>query len=241
MKPSFITAILTLATFSPGFAQSAPLVLGVQTDLKLGSFLTGQGGLTLYIFTKDSRNKSVCEGACADLWPPLLSSSGVRLPSGAAGRVTTFTRSDGKRQVAYNGQPLYYWKNDLKAGEVSGQGVSNVWYTANLGPTLQVGRNEKLGSFLTGPNGKTLYLFTKDEAGKSNCEGPCLAIWPPLLVSRQPEVSAALSNKVSTLKRPDGSLQVTFDGKPLYYFAKDIKEGDINGQGVNNVWYVLKP
>jgi len=234
-------SLSALTALVAGSALAAPLELSVHTDTKLGTFLTDSSGLTLYIFTKDSKNSSVCEGGCAAAWPPLLATGVVHLPNGALGRLTTFKRADGTRQVAYNGEPLYYWKNDGKAGDTTGQGVGNVWYTANLGPTLQVSKNDALGDFLTGPNGRTLYLFTKDEAAKSNCADKCLEAWPPLLVSYQPQVSAKLSSKVGTFKRADGSLQVMYDNKPLYYWKNDVKPGDTTGQGVGNVWYVLKP
>jgi predicted lipoprotein with Yx(FWY)xxD motif len=97
----------------------------------VGTFLTGADGKTLYIFTKDSPNKSVCEGDCAAKWPPVIVSGDVpAAPSGVSGALTTFARSDGSMQLAINGLPLYYYAPDTKAGDTTGQGVGGVWFVA---------------------------------------------------------------------------------------------------------------
>src|SRR4051812_49725885 len=97
----------------------------------VGTYLTGAGGKTLYIFTKDSPNKSVCEGDCAAKWPPVIVSGDVpAAPSGVTGALTTFARSDGSMQLAINGLPLYYFAPDTKAGDTTGQGVGGVWFVA---------------------------------------------------------------------------------------------------------------
>jgi predicted lipoprotein with Yx(FWY)xxD motif len=89
---------------------------------------------------------------------------------------------------------------------------------------------------LAGPNGMTLYTFDKDMAGsgKSACNGPCAANWPPLMGS-------TASGDYSVITRDDGSRQIAYKGKPLYYWAKDAKPGDRTGDGVNNVWHAAKP
>src|SRR3954451_12964006 len=97
----------------------------------VGTFLTGADGKTLYIFTKDSPNKSVCEGDCAAKWPPVIVSGDVpAAPSGVTGALTTFARSDGSMQLAINGLPLYYFAPDTKAGDTTGQGVGGAWFVA---------------------------------------------------------------------------------------------------------------
>src|SRR3954468_17360983 len=97
----------------------------------VGTYLTGAGGKTLYIFPKDSPNKSVCEGDCAAKWPPVIVSGDVpAAPSGVTGALTTFARSDGSMQLAINGLPLYYFAPDTKAGDTTGQGVGGVWFVA---------------------------------------------------------------------------------------------------------------
>jgi predicted lipoprotein with Yx(FWY)xxD motif len=89
----------------------------------------------------------------------------------------------------------------------------------------------------------TAYIFTKDTAnsGKSVCTGECLTAWPPILSrSAQPTVSG-VTGKVGTITLAGGKRQVTVNGLPLYTFFKDTKPGDVVGQGVGKVWYVLAP
>ncbi len=91
---------------------------------------------------------------------------------------------------------------------------------------------------LVGPNGMTLYTFDKDVAssGKSVCNGPCATNWPPLTAATTPQ-----GDGYSLIRRDDGSQQVTYKGKPLYYWSKDTKPGDKTGDGVNNVWHAATP
>ena len=106
-------------------------------------------------------------------------------------------------------------------------------------------RHGKLGTFLVGPNGMTLYLFEKDKTSKSRCSGQCAQFWPPLLTSGKPKASGkAKSSLLGTTKRSDGKLQVTYKGHPLYYYARDGDAGDSYGQGLKSFgasWYVLAP
>lgn len=90
---------------------------------------------------------------------------------------------------------------------------------------------------LTGSNGMTLYTFDKDSAGKSNCNGPCAANWPPLSVMD----GESAGGDYSIVTRDDGKKQWAYKGKPLYFWVKDQKPGDRTGDGFNNVWRVAKP
>lgn len=101
----------------------------------------------------------------------------------------------------------------------------------------------KLGSILVDGKGMTLYMFTKDSANTSNCYDKCAKSWPPLVTSSgSPAAAAGLdASKFGTTMRTDGTTQVTYNGWPLYYFAKDHQPGDVTGQGVGSVWYVLSP
>ena len=108
---------------------------------------------------------------------------------------------------------------------------------------VKLSSNMDQGKFLTGMNGMTLYIFTKDQPGMSNCYGQCAVNWPPLMVKdgETPMAPAMVSGKLSTVTRKDGSTQVAYNGMPLYYWVKDQKPGDTTGQGVNNVWFVATP
>ena len=98
----------------------------------VGSYLTGEGGRTLYTFKPDSANTSTCTDACATAWPPFTASANdtLKAGTGVSGKLTTFARPDGTPQVAYNGAPLYYFSGDAKAGETNGQGVGGKWFVA---------------------------------------------------------------------------------------------------------------
>jgi predicted lipoprotein with Yx(FWY)xxD motif len=99
----------------------------------LGKILVNSQGHTLYLFKKDSRNKSTCTGACAEFWPPLRASGKPTAGHGInASKLGTIRRSDGKPQVTYNGHPLYTFQKDTKAGQTNGQGVTAFgasWFT----------------------------------------------------------------------------------------------------------------
>lgn len=101
-----------------------------------------------------------------------------------------------------------------------------------------------IGMFLTGADGKTLYIFKKDTtAGKSSCNGDCTTNWPPFVVEGTvaTKAGAGVGGTLATIKRDDGTDQVTYNGAPLYYFAADAKAGDTTGQGVGGVWFVANP
>ncbi|MGA3057788.1 MAG: hypothetical protein ABSE70_07105 [Candidatus Limnocylindrales bacterium] len=112
--------------------------LGMTNDPTLGAYLTGAGGMTLYVFTKDTPDTSTCTGTCATSWPPLTVASGATIqgPSGAAGTFATITRADGTFQVTYNHMPLYYFAGDSAAGDTTGQGKSGVWFVAPVSGSL---------------------------------------------------------------------------------------------------------
>ena len=103
--------------------------------------------------------------------------------------------------------------------------------------TLNTSGAGAFGSYLSAANEMTLYQSTKDANNVSNCTGTCAATWPPYTVS--PAIAASLTadpgitGKIGTIKRANGSLQVTYRGLPLYFFAKDMKQGDTKGEAVN--------
>jgi len=105
-------------------------------------------------------------------------------------------------------------------------------------------RTTNAGKALVAGNGRTLYLFTADKGGKSQCYGKCAAVWPPLLAA-QPSVGRGLrASLLGTTKRTNGTLQVTYGGHPLYFFAKDAKPGDTHGQGIvhfGGTWWLVSP
>ena len=93
------------------------------------------------------------------------------------------------------------------------------------------------GKALVDTKGMTLYVFDKDAAGKSNCNGPCATSWPPLMAS----ADAKASGDWSIVTRDDGGKQWAYKAKPLYTWSKDAKPGDVTGDGFNNVWHIAAP
>jgi len=130
--PPSATASAAPTAASPSTAAGETYEVTVATDAKLGKFLAGEDGKTLYIFKKDTANVSNCSGGCAQAWPPFTLDAGEQVKAGAGitGALTTFARSDGTMQVAYKGAPLYYYATDTKAGDVTGQNVNGVWFVA---------------------------------------------------------------------------------------------------------------
>lgn len=106
--------------------------------------------------------------------------------------------------------------------------------------TLQLTKNDTLGSFIADGDGNTLYMYTKDVKGTSNCYDNCAKAWPPLIPDGQPTLKEGLAQTlIGTTQRKDGSMQLTYNGWPLYYYAKDQKPGDTVGQAVGKVWWVV--
>ena len=111
-------------------------------------------------------------------------------------------------------------------------------------PTVKVVTTASLGKLLATSSGLTLYHYTDEKSGKIDCKGACAKLWPPLLVkgSAKPLAGAGLSaGKLGTVKRPDGGVQVTYNGLALYRYAPDRKAGDVKGQGLFKAWYVIAP
>jgi predicted lipoprotein with Yx(FWY)xxD motif len=108
--------------------------------------------------------------------------------------------------------------------------------------TVMVAKNATHGDILVDGEGRTLYLFTPDEAGTPTCYEGCAAAWPPLLAEGDITVGPGLDDgDFSTATRTDGGNQVKIGNWPLYYFANDPNPGDTNGQGLNDKWYVVSP
>ena len=101
-------------------------ILAATPAMVSNGMLTDSGGMTLYIFDKDvpGNGKSVCNDACAKNWPPFLAKTG----DGANGEYSLVTRDDGAKQWAFKGKPLYLWIKDRKPGDMTGDGVNDVWH-----------------------------------------------------------------------------------------------------------------
>jgi predicted lipoprotein with Yx(FWY)xxD motif len=125
-------------------------------------------------------------------------------------------------------------------GSGSGQGQHSTQTTAAPEPVAVKISESSLGPILTDQNGRTLYAFTDDKKGASTCTDQCIATWPAL-VSRQPVAAGAGTDKklLSQVTRVEGTNQAMYGDWPLYYYVGDMGPGDVDGQGVDGVWFVI--
>jgi len=137
---------------SAAAGSSSAMTVDVQTG-KGKSFLTDGSGRSLYLFASDTKTKSTCSGACATAWPPLIAKGAPTAGTGAnPSELGTITRSDGTKQVSYDGHPLYYFSGDQAAGQTNGEGINGfgaLWY-------------------LVAPSGKQVTSLTAASSAKSS-------------------------------------------------------------------------
>ncbi|MVM29527.1 hypothetical protein GO755_05750 [Spirosoma sp. HMF4905] len=212
------------------------------TTTALGKVLTGEGGRTLYFFAPDVAGDANCSGACKDNWPIFYQENPTLGTGLKAADFATITRADGNKQTTFKGWPLYYFKNDAKAGDVAGENVGNVWMVAKPNYTVLLASRQLVGSdgksytfdtkegtgnsiFLTDSLGRTLYAFSFDK-NKTNkytkADFSNDGIWPIF------QTSSILGEVPSALNKTDfatitvfGKTQLTYKGWPLYYFGSD--------------------
>ena len=143
------TACSSAAASSPGSAPAAGNSGSASTTGTVittyagsaGTFLTAGSGRAVYLWAKDGMNMSACSGACATAWPPVPATGTLTATGGArASDLGTITRSDGTKQVTYDGHPLYYFVGDSAAGQTNGQGSDNFgakwWLVASSGAKI---------------------------------------------------------------------------------------------------------
>jgi predicted lipoprotein with Yx(FWY)xxD motif len=105
-------------------------------------------------------------------------------------------------------------------------------------------QTSSLGIILVGAGGRTLYHDSAEAKNVVKCTGACSTHWPPLLIAPGAKPAAGpgvTPSWLGTVQRPDGKLQVTYRGMPLYLFAGDKKAGDVKGQGGSGIWHAIKP
>lgn len=114
-----------------------------------------------------------------------------------------------------------------------------------IGSDLALGTDaDANGAILIGFNGLPVYTFDNDTTASSSCYGTCALNWPPYLVGAKDNVSnvkAGVIGKTDTIIRADGTIQMTYNGKPLYFYGKDTPGKPPAGNGVNGVWSIATP
>jgi len=114
--------------------------------------------------------------------------------------------------------------------------------TGSSGGTVKAVANSKYGSLLGTASGMTLYHMTSEKPGSIKCTGGCAQFWPPLLLSGNAKPTAGTgvtASKLGTIRRPDGRVQVTYNGMALYRYSLDRKLGDVKGEGVEGIWFAV--
>ena len=131
------------------------------------------------------------------------------------------------------------------AGLLCGAAGCGGYDSSSNGPALMLAPDARVGSHLVDGSGRSLYYFGKDlpasgsNAAVSNCTGGCLAAWP-IFHAGNAAFQGIDAADVGEITGSEGSLQTTYRGWPLYYFAGDSQAGDVHGEGVDDVWFVLR-
>jgi predicted lipoprotein with Yx(FWY)xxD motif len=116
--------------------------------------------------------------------------------------------------------------------------------TSQAGATVQV-HPSRYGKVLFDGGGRALYSFARDRGAHSSCFGACAKAWPPLLTKGAPRAGAGVTRALlGTTRRADGGVQVTYAGRPLYYFEGDTRPGQITCQNVSEfggLWLIVRP
>lgn len=237
----------------------------VLATTSVGKVLTGENGKTLYFFAGDVAGDANCTGSCADAWPVFYKATPSLGTGLKASDFGTITRADGNKQTTFKGWPLYYYKSDAKAGDLTGDKVGNVWMAAKPNYTLMIASRQLVGNdgknytfdtkegtgnslFLTDSLGRTLYAFANDKKNKNNYTKADLSnnpTWPIFELS-----TASLGEIPSVLNKADfatatnavGKTQLSYKGWPLYYFGPDNgQRGSTKGVSVPRpgVWPVV--
>ena len=230
--------------------QSGPTISVASTEF--GDGLVDQDGKSLYMFVPDQEENGTptCYDECAQAWPALEGAAGAGdgVDESLLGIVE---RTDGSSQATYNDLPLYYFSGDQAAGDVNGQGLGDVWWIVDPSgnpveehATRLSLANTDLGDVLVDADGMTLYMFVPDQEknGTPTCYGDCEKAWPPLEVEGSGVFMPGEGIDESlfgTVERKDGTQQVTYNDLPLYLFSGDEDPGDVNGQGLSDVWWVV--
>jgi predicted lipoprotein with Yx(FWY)xxD motif len=186
-----------------------------------------------------------CTGPSSDQsaeWPAVTTTGAPVAGAGISAKLLgSVKRPNIGDQVTYNGHPLYLF--DMGPGQVTGEGWvepalppwHGVWYVVspagaplpapNMLTETTVNGKPALATVITtlaGIKADPVYAYNKDSSSTSACTGPCAVAWPPVLTDGTPGVESPLAaGKVGTLRRADGTKQVTYDGKPLYYYSRE--------------------
>lgn len=254
MNKLFLTAIfwvlLSLVSCNDGETEAIEI-----NDIQLvenstyGKILTDGSGKTLYFFSKDTKNNSVCIDGCLDSWPVFYDENLVVGEGLDIQDFSVITRSDGKKQTTYKGWPLYYYYGDAISGDTKGNGVNSIWYVAKPDYTLMYAKSQLVGHdgnhyksdytlgdeetfYITNFSGRTMYTFKNDLNGDNNFTLSDFSnnnVWPIVEISSIDKLPSILMSSDFGVIDVYGRKQLTYKGWPLYYFGQDVERGDNKG------------
>lgn len=241
--------------------------LKITENTTFGKVLTDKDGKTLYFYSRDSKKVSECTSAgCLDAWPIFYTDNLSSIDKSLnTADFATITRADGKKQTTYKGWPLYYYKNDVKAGDTAGDKVNNVWFVAKPDYTVMYVTSQLIGQdtknyitsnnastytegtgntfYLTDAGGRSLYRFKNDTKDSNHFTAANLSnnsVWPIVELSKMkfPSILNAADFGTITVY---GKTQLTYKGWPIYYFGQDVARGDNKGISFPspNIWPIL--
>ena len=237
-----------------------PPVPKIQVQLadnaSFGKIMTDSNGRSLYFFSDDAGDTSTCYGGCATAWPIFYVNNPTLSDGLKSSDFATITRNDGSKQTTYKGWPLYYFAQDSKAGDVKGDPVGKVWYVAKPDYTVMIANGQLKGNdgnlydslynlgtgltrYITDDHGHTLYNYKVDSFNINkftHADYGNNASWPV-------DTLSSIGSVPSTLNKADfanisvvGRTQLTYKGRPLYFFGPDAaKRGNNKGISVPNV------
>ncbi len=217
--------------------------LALANDSNLGSYLVNQDGRALYFFSRDVNGSSACEDGCLNAWPVYYQAD-FEIGSGLSqSDFGTITRADGEKQTTFKGWPLYYYSGDNGANEINGEGIGKEWFVAKPDYTLMVATQVVEGldtggsmiSYLVDAQGNSLYYFLNDQDNESVCTDGCLQAWPTFSEVADIILPSTLNKGAfAVIDRTDGIQQLTYAGRPIYFFAQDAERGETKGATVPN-------
>jgi predicted lipoprotein with Yx(FWY)xxD motif len=231
------------ATADTAGSSGAAGIVGA-AETALGSVLVDSAGMTLYMFLNDTGGESSCTGECLVNWPAVTVDDPAALEVGDLDPAlfSTVENPEAGMMLKVGDWPLYRFAGDAAPGDVNGQAVGGVWWVVNPDGTpamLYNTRETSAGPILVDAQGRTLYAFLNDTEGESTCTGECLANWPAALLGEADP--STLAEPWSTVENSEAGTMLKIGDWPLYLFAGDTAPGDVNGQGVGEVWFAVGP
>lgn len=233
-------------------------------NTKFGNIITDNQGRSLYFFGKDAGTTATCVDGCALVWPAFY----VANPSIGTGLTATdfgeITRTDGSKQSTYKGWPLYYYKDDAKAGDTNGDAIGGIWFVGKADYSVMLASAQLVGhdgvqyndqgiadagasNYLVDDKGHTLYLFSKDTHNTNTFTKADFSndsVWPLFFATSVGSIPSTLDKAQFGIITVFNKTQLVFKGHPLYMFGQDnLTRGNTKGVSFPTpgaaIWKVL--